>query len=898
MFTNQGYGNPNQQWVPYNPTPVYNRDGFLTHCLVEDNEDQNNGENQMFGMNLSNLVDFDSDKEEIWHGTEKLDEAFHKEPEPDPIMWDGFDERNYVAQEEEGYSFNNDNLPEYIDVDLDDIPVMHPNPDYGNMNQNTFIMDNNRTVMPTTMPVSPNPQYYPVVNQVSNGFDVRNVYNTPTTLPNWGGSFYDNGVNPNIFGSSRIVTRVNPNVTPSINQIRQQEEMNNPPRPQVKDLGNGYKQVGNHKPYKDVSVDQDGGMSFHLMNIPVFKEGYNGMANAGQYANVVRNQAMVGNPTMLEYGGVPNNIVDFSNPESVNLMQNPFGRSPFMNPNIQQQPQNPYSYNPYQAMNNASWYGSPIGMANNLGYGFGYGNSELDRSLMRPTKEDIDKGRAVIAKVTTEDDRLTHKAEQSEQAECSMKRLSYFERLLKPVVVRVVTVDDTDEEKNINEDKSSGIEKEKNANDEKIVDDMQLVHDHMELFEIPQDTKLNWTEDDEENLSRLADEIAIYNKALAHVIYNAPCLQGMTREKFNFYIEFVKEELDKLKSMEKEYPEVDFRVEYRYRKLPDYHYSDGGSLKINADKPENYPNIIYDKDGNRIYPYDRGREPNKKEWDIFYSKELLRLRNAEKKKRIAWLMKYNAEKIKNKLNEGRNDNGRSNSMHSDRGLLDLIPRSNESHEKCEQEFYVQNSWYDFLNQRRKMVENQKYVYMCAFNRSMTPEQFNEFWNGPQSVPKQYDPEEQRRMQIQRMTASNIGTLQRAKVIDYTQISNRLFQEENKRLKEFDHGCMDNAKNLQDYFDNLGYLLTMCHEDNIKQQRAEAEYKINNNYNYQKNLVNFANNQNNVNYRPIVPGQNYSFGNYTNYVDLTNSEAYKRAKAQFMDYCNNSHGDLHLKPTYY
>ena len=65
MFTNQGYDNPNQQWVPYNPTPVYNRDGFLTHCLVEDNEDQNNSENQMFGLNLSNLVDLDSDKEEI-----------------------------------------------------------------------------------------------------------------------------------------------------------------------------------------------------------------------------------------------------------------------------------------------------------------------------------------------------------------------------------------------------------------------------------------------------------------------------------------------------------------------------------------------------------------------------------------------------------------------------------------------------------------------------------------------------------------------------------------------------------------------------------------------------------------------------------------------------------------
>ena len=600
------------------------------------------------------------------------------------------------------------------------------------------------------------------------------------------------------------------------------------------------------------------------------------------------------NPTRLE----TSNVVDFANPESVAMMQNPFGyQNGFANPNIRNQ--DPTHYNPYQNMNNTMW-GNPNGMA---GYNwYNTFNQINNNDFMVPTKEDFQRKSPwavrTFIRVNGKIVRKFYDESDEPKKEPEKKRESCLDLLHKPVrtYIRVVIGDKTyinGKEVIPEKDKRNEVSK---SIEETIVDKMQQVYDHMDQFEVPEESKLNWTDEDEDKLDHLAEEIAVYDKALAHAIYNAPVINGMTRETYEFYVKYIQKRLQEFRELEKNNPNIDYRLDYRYRRTPSMRISDNGKWIFNLIIPDYYPEKKYDSEGNRVYDYDRGKQPSKQEWKIFYAKAFAKIKEEANKLKADWILQFNIDK-----------NNRKKGVYNVEGKKKkLSPLEHWRKTRgAEQEFMkikpTDTMWERSIKMHDKMVADQKFVWMMMAGNRMTPEQFEEFWNGPQARTENVDPYELHKRQVAQMTAQNIRTLQQAQPIDQRRFVEEAFKYDEERMRAWDKGVLQKCDTLMDIFDNMGYLVNLAHDDNVEKQRREYRLKSANQYSYKKSLIDWANSSRwnidnntrpNTQFGPVDP----KYGFPANYIDLTKTDNYNECKKMFMDYCNQG-TTVPVKPVY-
>lgn len=773
---------------------------------------------------LSSLVDLERDsKSNEMYSAAPLKKAFHLEKTPPPVYNVELRPHDHVMKEEDYYTYSIDNDKLPDSINIPETVLKnHPNPDY-----NKVTTWNN-----TSSGLSSNS--YPSF--------IRDIFSKDKQQPSY------EGMNPGIFN-----------------------QQNRPPVTIPQDMNN-----------MEIKTTYNAGYPSPFFTNAV----YGDQSVLGGFANQAyqnRQQTMIQNPSMLE----TSNIVDFGNPESVAMMQNPFGyQNGYANPNIKNQ--DPMHYNPYQARNNA-WASN---YSNNwTGYNwYNSFNQYNNNDFMIPTESDFKskKNPWAVRVAIKRNGKIVKKFYDEKQVEEEPeKREGYLDLLHKPVVVhvRVVIGNKTfiDGKEVVPEDKRNEASK---SIEEKIVDKMQQVYDHVDQFEVPEESKLDWTDEDEDKLDHLADEIAVYDKALAHAIYNAPVINGMTRETYGFYVKYIENKLQEFRELEKKNPDIDYRLDYRYRRTPKYNISDNGRWLFNLIIPDFYPEKKFDDKGNRIYDYDRGSQPSKAEWKIFYAKAFAKIKEEANKLKADWILQYNINKLKSK---GVDLDVESNK----KSVVSPIDNWRANRSKAEEEFMkikpTDTLWERSMKEHDQMVANQKFVFMSMIGHQMTPEQFEVFWNGPKANNQQVDPEEIRNRQIDQSTVQNINSIMRAQPIDYNLLSQKMHEEEQKRIREFDHGVFQKCKSLQEIFDNFGYLNTLVHEDNIEQQRKEYRLKNNNRYSYKKSLIDVANSDRWNNTRPNTQFgyADPKYGFPATYIDLTKTDNYNECKNMFMDYCRQS-----------
>lgn len=580
------------------------------------------------------------------------------------------------------------------------------------------------------------------------------------------------------------------------------------------------------------------------LDLNMFSEGYHNMENAV-------NQAKMTPRDILERG---NNMVDFSNPDSVAKAQSsPFGYGAVDNPNVTY---DPYNYNP--KANYSSWY-NPNYMNNQGWYGNGYGlygyNGYYDsRQSARPIDQDISYGFAV-GKVNVINTSHKEKVENIKKS-----------NPLKPEVkVQVVIKEENTDNK---------VEEESKKKDETTT---------LPDMIIPPEHPLKWTGVDEKEIGKLASEISVYNKAIAYVAYNLPLLSNITREMYNFYKEVIQERLDEYRKDEKEHPNLDYRIPYRYRRLPDLMELPNGMKTHNMIKIEFVPEKVYDEDGNRVYSYDRGREPNEKEWKLFYSRALEELKIKVNAKKVQWIEDYNKkgidyEKYKNSV-----------------GVSRFYDRNNPIAIRCHE-----------LRMQEWQNNQTRWFYRMAINDQMTDIEFDKWWSGQtmqtEKNKQNNNPVYQRKLQI----FNNINQMHsyyRGYVPDAKTQYDTFLQQRANAIYDLTDGCFDNAKDLNDIFCGFGYMENKYHRMNLDRQNQEAMNKVNNSYDYQKSLIRFGNEPNplfNSNFRPgaIFGNADPKYGFPSGYVDLTHTDGYQQRKEEFNNYCKNSQGNtLPLRPVY-
>lgn len=951
-------------------TPIYNRPGYVASKLVDLNSVASDNSNEVYTINADQLVEQNTEPAQMY-GCEHLEGVFHMEKTPPPKYDYGIEYRNYVQTGNEGFSFDYNSIPETIEINTN-VPVQHPNPDYGkrnpfvgnNMNgnipntypsQNPYQQMNNQMMQqpqqfqpqiqqPQMMVQQPYPQYQynPYVQQQMqmNPYYYQQMmqqmqqqqmvqmqqqmmmqqpyqYNPYQPQPQMNYGFNDQNF---VSGIIKAVRDEEPSTKKIIPKSYSQPQPYVPPmtssRYEPIDPTNPFENCGgpeadhfhdmvdlvraqlaeieNLEKQNNTNNASDSLKSkFQMSNNNVmFNQGYNNMALAQNNARTIYNQQN------------NSNMVDFSSPESMNRSQiTPYNTvtSPMMNPMIPQvmnpnlRNTFPVQYGRYQG----NWYGN--------GYNVGCLPMNNISLIMRPVELDKEN-------IWTVETKAVREPISDEEIESSYNppKEDYFTRLRKSFenikVIGVRGYDDCEDEKEEKQEK----EIENTEFIDKTLDQMEQLQNELdpETFEVPEDHKLVWNEEKKNKVEKLCEQIAIYDIPLAHVIWNIPEIEQMTEEMSEFWIEYGKERLEFFQTSEKRNPNVDYRIPLRHRKTPmPISINDQGQMKFSP-IPYMYPEKKYDENGNRIYDYDRKRKLTKDERELFNLKAIFDLRTAELQKRTTWILQFNIDK--NKRLKTKDKNGRR-----EYSLLKEYKRKNPNFSKImeedEESFKSNNGLYGYgyvdpfqtwVRERQKMVERQKYVYLKAFDHSMTLEEFNTFWEGPQSNFQQIDPTERRRQELLQATRIRIAQINYAEQHHEETIRNYVNQvrtAEAKRIRELDEGCMDGVTTAKEYFDKMGYLWSLCMEDDLKKHQEEKYNQYNRQFNYKRALIQNVNEHPELNnFRPgaVFGKADPEYGFPPNYLDLTKTDKYEKCKAEFMDYCKNSIGvNMPLKPIY-
>ena len=562
------------------------------------------------------------------------------------------------------------------------------------------------------------------------------------------------------------------------------------------------------------------------------------------------------NPRMLQQ-----NLVDFSNPESVTGILNPYGTYG-VNPNASPG-YNPYSYLP-SAYTSGTWYGSnPYGISI-------WGLNDTAR-FMIASKEDIEAGRLTTSKVV-QVSREPPKVEQVPESNESYTD-EFFKGLEK---LRIKIIEVSEQEKKEEPPKYITIKNTRPHLEHTGYDNDELDVNKQEMRLIPE-TPLNWTDSDDQELSNLADQIAVYDKAMAHTLWNIPILEGITREDWYYFRRCAIDILQDYRDKERMNPNIDYRAPYRYRPLPAVYKNENGDIMPDMSVPVPPSSKSVNINGEAVYMYDRCRDLlTQEEWDVFVDRAYAELLDRAKKLKSEDLINLN------------------------RGILEP-----EKEEKPKNNLppYNPNDPISVKLWQMKYFENHKEFYRNVFRSTMTDEQFDNWWYGTNTSKKSVSQADANRNWANQMTELSIQELNKVVPIDPVKMAQQANNIAAAAINNFTKGTMRHDMTAKEAWDNIGYLVSRVHELNLEEQKkaqSQAYYQNMSHDTFKKSLYQYMNSPG------INPNPNYTsqygtidprFGLPSNYVDLTKSPEMDERRARFLNYCNTTTGQAPLSYIY-
>ena len=594
-------------------------------------------------------------------------------------------------------------------------------------------------------------------------------------------------------------------------------------------------------------------------------------------ANEIYNKTKEGNPNMVETG-----TIDFSNPASVarlqnpNMIVNPFGYyNPYSNPNMIQQP----NYNPYSYLRPAygtTWYGS---------YPY-YSYEESTDRFMNATDEEVKSKKLARGYVSTT----------VEEQKPSKTYISYIERITNPNIQVKVSVK-PDIQQNYSDDTEvhelNGIR----YVVDKIIPEhpphtpytMEELNGDYANLKLISNTPLIWTKDDELELSVLVDEIAIYDKALAHLMWNLPTTKSeegtilISREDYNYYKIYCRNTIQTYRTKEISYPNIDYKAPYRYRELPEYTYDDTGNIVITKNKPNKFPEKHIDFNGSTVYSYDRGRDTlTVQEWDIFLDKAYLDLITGAEQLKAIDTIKINDLVVKNKSS----DNKKSSE----------VPIKYNPYDSLSSKLY-------YMKEAEKAYNTNMEFFKHVFRNMMTPEQFYCWWYGSkqnsdkvqnmynynsyQSSPSSMD------SYREEMTRRNLSVLNSLVPINNQAIADAYQKRALQEINKFSGGIINKNTSLYDLMQNLPYLYNKSIETDIntRMDSYRSNGSISNRMSdntFNSMLAYFHNNDNPNHVSQYGITYDQRVGNPSQIVDFTykDREDYQRKLSRFVSSCSS------------
>lgn len=585
-------------------------------------------------------------------------------------------------------------------------------------------------------------------------------------------------------------------------------------------------------------------------------------------ASKLYEEARKDNPTMLQ-----SNYIDFSNPESVNTILNPYGTfNPYANPNVTAQ--NP-GYNPYAYMSptySGTWYGS-----SNI-----WGISDTARYMIA-NKEDIEEGRLTTSKVVEVP--INEEIQKEEEPKESLSYTEKVEEAITSLQVKVVTVSTVEEKKQ--ESFTDGpkfvvIKNTRPHMDHMPYDNSELDMNRQEMKTIA-DTPLNWTENDENELSSISDQIAVYDKSLAHTLWNIPTLDDITREDWHYFRRYALEKLQDFRNKERMNPQIDYRAPYRYRPLPAVYKTEDGDLMPDLNIPIPVAFKSVNIDGDVVYSYDRVRDLTDEEWDIFVDRSYAEMLEAGRKMK--------AEDLLN-INKGLVEESKTNVDNTP------LPAVNPYDPISVRVFQAKLA--------ERQYNNYKAFFRDVFRSRMNDEEFDNWWYGTNTANsrKPMTQLEANRAWAKQMTDLNIQELNKVRILDPVQTAQYYNNLELAAINNFTKGTMRKDMSAKEAWDNIGYLVNRIHEMNMeeqKKQQAQQYYQNMSHDTFRKSLYQFMNTGNATNPNPNYTSQygtiDPRFGLPSNYVDITNTPEIQAKRERFLNYCNTTQGPAPLSPIY-
>lgn len=618
-------------------------------------------------------------------------------------------------------------------------------------------------------------------------------------------------------------------------------------------------------------------MKFSCFNdVYPMKEAYD--ARNRQEAMMINRQAMVQNPTGLETG-----YTDFSNPESVAQMQNPYGYlNQYNNPNLR-------GGNPYQqpyAQPRYSYGPSPMGNA----FGGNYYNSSSLPSYsiyyndgsdyMIATDEEVESGygiRPYVSKHTDSNDNDT--------VECSHE--DYYDKITS--VQFKVKVTRTREDGTIEDTKGNELDPYtlepieskdiENKKEEEVNYDVQSSsNDSSVQFNFGLNKKSNpkdlvkVTPALERETEDLCEQLCVYDDAMAITLFNSLRSGRYTYDEFYVFRDWCREKLAWYRYQERIHPENDYRLDYRYRPDP-FTIRAFGKVMVDMHKPNlDIQPKKYDRDGKRIYTFDRGHDITDEEMDIFLMRaEMQRdviIRDGLAKKSYDYAVQLLDEENYNPFD----------------------PVSVRIHD---------------IKVKQRQQKDQYKFYKRAYRNLMSESQFDNWWFGYDNNPKvQLTPLQQRIRYVDRMTEMNMEMLRTNLVpIDYVARAKAYNDAIEKSFREFDEGYIKKEDSLADCFDKLSYLMVRVNDLELEEQRKNRMVKnrMNDYSGYRSTLGSFDRRNNMDQFLYNQYGQGYTQYSTTGYkidqkpIEFTNSANYLNQSSKFKDYCHMNKGNRQLNP---
>ena len=763
----------------------YNRPGAIAKKLVDIDDVVSHQEEEIYGPSLFSLVDMGDDTPQELYGYEKIEEAFHKEPENVVADYRVFQENDivYKPAQQETYMIDNNRIPEFVDTSIPtNVVFKHPNPDY-NKSPQQIQQQNFQQINPGYSYYQQPMVQYPQANQV-----------------NQTGFSYDSGLNPNIFGWK-----------------------NDQAMPMSANAGSSNIRISVYDPTtgKDKWVQSGGPVAQPQPQQPNMVN-FSDMSSA---KSKITNNAMLNNMRNpnIQYGG---NNVNTVNPYQAR------------NNSLWFNSQSPYNSGFYSS--NIGYYGS--------GGNATPGKSPVQQTFAHLTDFDYKHGLGIRVSVRNANERIITKKEKDLKkyghTPEPKKRLTWLEKISQVPKVRVYTYKNEEPDAENKEEiywTKDSLPKYTEAMKKAI--ELKATNEEAKMM---QDHPLNLSKEDKKMAEQIADHMEEWDEVYAQLIRmyaedgasEHPAMNWMSQDHFYVFMRLARGRLKWLQRMDIEDKSKNYHRDYRYLKIPLYNVNpnDPNDRKyMYREEEDDYFELReVDKNGKIYHEVDHGEdipdEVRRAFMDDMNTQIKYRVEAMRIYEKSMWLIKKREEETINDKENNKKDTKDNNSVCGYE-----IDGSNYGKDKKDDSSSFDNMNYGYMSygarayferqekQRReyqKMVDNQKMVYRRAFGRSMTEKQFNEFWYGPQNNPdNQLDPVWKRKQELSAVTRANMEILSRAKPYpaNCSEILNRV---ELKQLRDMDKGCMEGVTSLQEYFDNFGYLVNLCEMDDAKKKEKE------------------------------------------------------------------------------